>query len=246
MISDNKKFLVIIVGPTAVGKTAVSIQLAQRLNAEIVSADSRLFYRGMSIGTAKPMPGEMKSVRHYLIDVADPNEVWSLALFQQNAYRAINDILARGKLPFLVGGTGQYIRAIVEGWQIPPQTPDYGLREVLTHWANEIGAEALHVRLRRLDAPAAEKIDYRNLRRTVRALEVIFSTGERFSGQRRKKGCLYNPIMLGIQRPRDELYARIDRRVDQMIAQGFVNEVQGLLDAGYSPNLPTMSAIGYA
>ena len=245
MNNENKKFLIVIVGPTAVGKTTASIQLAQRLNGEIVSADSRLFYRGMDIGTAKPTPAEMAGIRHHLINVADPDEVWSLAVFQQNAYRAIDDNLKRAKHPLLVGGTGQYIRSIIEGWQIPPQTPDYGLRDVLTHWADEIGAEALYERLERLDPAAASKIDYRNLRRTVRALEVILNTGERFSEQSLKKGCRYSLIILGLQRPRDELYGRIDQRVDQMIAQGLVEEVQGLLSDGYSPDLPTMSAIGY-
>lgn len=245
MISGEKRFLVVIVGPTAVGKTTASIQLAKRLKGEIVSADSRLFYRRMDIGTAKPTLEEMDGIRHHLINVADPDEVWSLAVFQRNAYRAINDILARGKLPLLVGGTGQYIRSIIEGWHIPPQSPDYRLRDALTLWADKIGAEALHERLKRLDPSAANKIDYRNVRRTVRALEVIFRTGERFSDQRRKRVCPYSPIMLGLHRSRDELYQRIDERVDQMLAQGLVGEVQDLLHAGYSRDLPTMSAIGY-
>lgn len=243
MKSDHP--LVVIVGPTAVGKTAVSIELAKRLDGEIVSADSRLLYRGMDIGTAKPTEKQMKRIPHHLIDVTDPDENWNLAIFQNAAYQVIDDIHEREKLPFLVGGTGQYIRSIIEGWLIPPQKPDYNLRDALNHWAEEIGAEALYLRLERIDPDAAEKIDYRNLRRTVRALEVIFKTGERFSDLRRRQKCPYHPIILGINRPREELYERIDLRIDKMLDEGFIDEVRQLLEKGYSPDLPTMSAIGY-
>jgi tRNA dimethylallyltransferase len=246
MIQNDKRPLIVIIGPTAVGKTAVSIQLAKRLDGEIVSADSRLLYRGMDIGTAKPTEQEMGDVPHHLIDVADPDENWNLAIYQREAYRIIDDIHDRGKLPFLVGGTGQYIRSIIEGWQIPPQRPDYDLRDALNQWAEEIGAEALYERLEKLDPEAAEKIDYRNLRRTVRALEVIFKTGERFSDLRRKQTCPYYPIIFGIARPRDVLYERIDRRIERMLDRGFIGEVEQLLDQGYPPELPTMSAIGYS
>lgn len=240
-----KRPLIVIVGPTAVGKTSVSIALAQRLNGEIVSADSRLLYRGMDIGTAKPTPDEMQGVPHHLINVADPDEIWNLAIYQREAYHAIDDIQSRRRASLLVGGTGQYIRSIIEGWRIPPQRPDYNLRGALNRWADEIGAESLYERLVRLDPEAARAIDYRNLRRTIRALEVIFKTGERFSGLRRKQECRYIPIILGIERPRDELYERVDQRIDQMLEKGLVDEVRGLLEAGYSPTLPTMSAIGY-
>jgi tRNA dimethylallyltransferase len=244
-MSENKLPLIVIVGPTAVGKTAASIQLAKRLDGEIVSADSRLLYRGMDIGTAKPTKEEMENVPHHLIDVADPDENWSLAIYQREAYKIIDDIHERGKLPFLVGGTGQYIRSIIEGWLIPPQRPDYDLRHTLNQWAQKIGAEALYERLERIDPEAAEKIDHQNLRRTVRALEVIFKTGERFSDLRRRQVCPYHPIILGINRPREELYERVDQRIEQMLDEGLVDEVKQLLAAGYSPDLPTMSAIGY-
>ncbi len=244
-IPNDKHPLIVIVGPTAVGKTAASIELAKRFGGEIVSADSRLLYRGMDIGTAKPNAAEQRGIPHHLVDVADPDENWSLALYQREAYRVIDDILARGKLPFLVGGTGQYVRSIIEGWQIPPQKPDYDLRDALNHWADEIGAEGLYVRLKTIDADAAVNMDYRNVRRVVRALEVIFKTGERFSDLRRKQQCPYQPVILGIERPREELYERIDRRIEIMLKQGWVDEVKTLLAKGYPPDMPTLSAIGY-
>ncbi len=246
MKQSQRPPLIVILGPTAVGKTSVSIELAHRLDGEIVSADSRLLYRGMDIGTAKPTEDEIKDVPHHLIDVADPDENWSLAVYQRMAYRVIDEIHSREKLPFLVGGTGQYIRAIIEGWRIPRQKPDYDLRETLETWAEEIGNEALHRRLKVLDPEAAGQIDYRNLRRTIRALEVILKSGERFSDLRRKQKCPYRPIILGIERPRDALYERVDQRIDQMLDEGLVDEVRTLLDKGYSPDLPTLSAIGYS
>jgi len=245
MSNYTKQPLIIILGPTAVGKTSISIELAKGLNGEIVSADSRLLYRGMDIGTAKPIVGEMKNVPHHLIDVADPDEVWSLALYQQKAYELIDAIHDRDRLPFLVGGTGQYIRAIIEGWHIPQQKPDYDLRQALNQWGELIGAQGLYERLERLDPDAAKNIDYRNVRRTVRALEVILKTGSRFSDLRQKQECRYEPLIIGIIRPRDELFSRIDQRIEEMLDQGLDEEVQGLLDAGYSADLSTMSAIGY-
>ncbi len=245
-VNPKKPPLILIVGPTAVGKTSVSIALAKRLEGEIVSADSRLLFRGMDIGTAKPTLAERQNIPHHLIDVAEPDENWSLAIYLRAAYRVIDDILERGKLPVLVGGTGQYIRAIVEGWRIPPQKPDIQLREVLNHWAELIGSEGLHARLAVIDPQAASKIDYRNQRRTVRALEVIFNTGERFSELRKKQTPRYEIIILGIERPREELYQRVDQRIEQMLASGLVDEVRRLLDRGYSPRLANLSAIGYA
>ena len=245
MNQKKKHPLIVIVGPTAVGKTTVSIELAQRLEGEIVSADSRLLYRGMDIGTAKPTEEEMQKVPHHLIDVADPDKRWNLAIYQREAYQIIDSIHDRDHLPFLVGGTGQYIRSIIEGWNIPPQRPDFAMRDVLNHWAKVIGAEGLHKRLVVLDPEAAAQIDYRNTRRVVRALEVIFKTGERFSDLRRKQACPYDPIILGIDRSREELYERVDQRIEEMLDSGLVEEVRGLLEAGYSPDLSTMSAIGY-
>ncbi len=237
--------LIVIVGPTAVGKTELSILLAEQLNAEIVSADSRLFYFGMNIGTAKPGLEERRGIPHHLIDVAWPNQNWSLALFQREARRIIQEIQARGCLPFLVGGTGQYVQAVIQEWQVPRAEPDQVLRARLQSWADEIGAAELHHKLSILDPAAAANIDARNVRRTIRALEVIFNTGKRFSEQRQQGKSPYSTLMIGLTRPRTELYRRIDERIENMISAGLVEEVWSLLEAGYSPDLPTLSAIGY-
>lgn len=237
--------LVLILGPTAVGKTELAIELALRLGGEVVSADSRLFYRGMDIGTAKPSAAEMRGVPHHLIDVANPDETWSLALFQQEARRVVEDIHQRGRLPLLVGGTGQYVRAVTEGWTPPEVQPDPRLRNILEQLAGDHDNYWLHDKLRILDPAAADSIDPRNLRRTVRALEVIFTTGQPFSMQRRVAGSPYRLIAIGLKRPREELYQRVDLRIETMFARGLLNEVQSLIEKGYSPNLPSMSAIGY-
>ncbi|HUF00065.1 MAG TPA: tRNA (adenosine(37)-N6)-dimethylallyltransferase MiaA [Anaerolineales bacterium] len=242
---SNKPPLILIVGPTAVGKTELAIQLAERLNGEIVSADSRLFYRDMDIGTAKPTPEEQVRVPHHLIDIADPDETLSLAIFQQKARDAIAAIHTRNKIPFLVGGTGQYIRAVTEGWTPPEVEPDERLREELERMKEERGVDWLYENLKRLDPVAAEKIDARNYRRTIRALEVIMTTGKRFSEQRGQSESPYHLITIGLTRPRVNLYERVDQRIDMMFASRFLNEVKSLLAKGYSPSLPTMSAIGY-
>ena len=240
--------LLVLIGPTAVGKTELSLQLAERLNGEIVSADSRYFYRGMDIGTAKPSAAEMARVRHHRVDVADPDQTWSLAVFQQAARQAIADIHARGKLPLLVGGTGQYVRAVTEGWTPPEVAPDARLRQVLEQMALERGNDGiywLHAKLTMLDPQAAAKIDARNLRRTVRALEVILSTGQLFSRQTGRGESDYELLTIGLNRPREELYQRIDQRIDLMFQNGFLEEVARLAEKGYGPDLPSMSAIGY-
>ena len=237
--------LVVILGPTAVGKTQVSIQVAGSLSAEIVSADSRLLYTGMDIGTAKPSPQERLMVPHHLIDVTTPDQVWSLAQYQVAAIEVINSIHQRNRLPVLVGGTGQYIHALTQGWEIPPAVPNPSLRQALEHWLAQIGSLALHQRLAVMDPEAAATIDPSNTRRTIRALEVIFTTGQLFSAQKKRNAPPFAILQLGIMRPRGELYQRVDQRIEQMIQAGFVNEVQQLHDRGYSPDLPTMSAIGY-
>jgi tRNA dimethylallyltransferase len=222
--------------------------LAEGLNGEIVSADSRYFYRGMDIGTAKPSAVEMARVRHHLVDVADPGQSWSLAIFQEAARQAIGEIHSRAKLPLLVGGTGQYIRAVSEGWTPPEVAPDARLRQVLEKMASERGEDGiywLHAKLETLDPQAAAKIDARNLRRTVRALEVILSTGQPFSRQTGRGESVYKTLTIGLTRPRPELYQRIDQRIDLMFKNGFLEEVARLQQQGYGPELASMSAIGY-
>lgn len=244
-MTDIKLPLILIVGPTAVGKTELTIQLAERLNGEIVSADSRLFYRGLDIGTAKPSREEQARMPHHLIDIANPDEILSLAVFQGKAREAIAGIHARGKLPFLVGGTGQYIRAVTEGWSPPEVEPDERLRGELEKLKDTRGADWLYAQLARLDPQAAIKIEPRNVRRTIRALEVILTTGRKFSEQRGQSDSPYHLVTIGLTRPRVELYERVDQRIDMMFARGFLDEVKSLLAKGYSPSLPTMSAIGY-
>jgi tRNA dimethylallyltransferase len=237
--------LVAIVGPTGVGKTEVSIRLAEHMEGEIVSADSRLFYRGMDIGTAKPTWAERRGVPHHLIDIAEPDQNLSLADFQRLARQIIAEIHEKNHLPFLVGGTGQYVRAVIEEWDVPRVEPDPHMRRALERWAEEIGGHGLHARLAVLDPQAASGIDPRNLRRTVRALEVILRTGKRFSEQRKRSESPYRVLLLGLNRPRPELYQRIDARIQTMLDTGLVAETRHLLDLGYSPALPAMSAIGY-
>jgi tRNA dimethylallyltransferase len=199
----------------------------------------------MDIGTAKPTRAEQERVPHHLIDIADPDEILSLAVFQQHAREAIAGIHTRNKIPFLVGGTGQYIRAVTEGWSPPEVQPDERLRRELERLREERGVYWLYEKLRGLDQAAAERIDPRNYRRTIRALEVIMTTGRRFSEQRGQTVSPYRLLAIGLTRPRTELYERVDRRIEEMFANGFLDEVKALLAKGYSPSLPTMSAIGY-
>lgn len=242
---ENQRNLLIIVGPTAVGKTETAILLAERLEAEIISADSRLLYRGMDIGTAKPSLAERARVRHHMIDMADPDEIWSLAVYQPRVHEIITEIHHQQRLPILVGGTGQYVRAISQGWQAPVVQPNPDLRRILENWSREITPEGLHKRLAILDPQAATQIDFHNVRRTIRALEVILLTGQLFSAQRINVPSPYRLLTVGLTRPRSELYERIDFRIEKMFSEGLIDEVQALLSKGYSPGLPSLSAIGY-
>ena len=244
-MDQGKNPLIVIVGPTAVGKTEISLRVAERQRGEIISADSRLFYRGMDIGTAKPTQEEQNRVPHHLINIATPEQEWSLAVYLPQAIAVIQQIQQRKNTPFLVGGTGQYIQAVVEGWEIPAIKPDPRLRKAIRRWAEQTGVEGIRERLKVLDPIAAEGIDGPNLRRMIRALEVILSSGRRFSDQKTKIGSQFQIMQIGLIRPREELFQRIDLRIDRMLEQGLVNEVQTLLNAGYSPELSSMSAIGY-
>jgi tRNA dimethylallyltransferase len=241
----GRPHVVALVGPTAVGKTATAIELARAVNGEIISADSRYLYRGLDIGTAKPSPAERRSVPHHLIDVATPDQPWTLAEYQQAAYAAIDAVGQHGRLPLLVGGTGQYIRAVTDGWQVPPGGPAGPLRAELEQVLAQEGVEALANRLRQVDPESAALVDTRNPRRVIRALEVAVTTGRSFVAQRQKSAPPFDTIWLGLWLPREELYARIDARIEAMLAGGLVAEVQGLVAQGFGWELPAMSAVGY-
>lgn len=237
--------LLAIVGPTAVGKTALSLRMARLFNGEIVSADSRQVYRWMDIGTAKPMPAERAAVPHHLIDVVDPDEEFSLALYQDMATAAIADIAARGRSPLLVGGTGQYLAAVLQGWQLPRVAPRPDIRAALERQAAELGAEALYARLKEVDPAAAARILPGNVRRIIRALEVYEATGKPISEQRSVQSPPYRITTIWLTLPAPLLYARIDARVDAMMAAGLLDEVRRLLERGYHWDLPSMSGLGY-
>ena len=237
--------LVIILGATGVGKTSLAIELAQRLNGEIVGADSRQIYRFMDIGTAKPTTAQQAQVPHHLIDIVSPDYSLSLAEYQDAAYRAIDDLHQRGKLPFLVGGSGQYITAVEEGWSIPRVPPNPDLRAELEAYVTETSPEALHERLRQVDTISAERIHPNNIRRVIRALEVHMLTGRAISELQVKQQPPYRIFRIGLQLERPILYPRVDARVDAMIEAGFVDEVRRLLDMGYQRSLPSMTGLGY-
>jgi len=222
--------LIVVAGPTASGKSALGIALARRCAGEIVSADSRQVYRGLDIGTAKISATEQALVPHHLLDVADPAETYTVARFQQEASAAITDILARGHQPFLVGGSPHYIQAVVENLNIPAIAPQPDLRAKL----EARSLEDLLAELEQLDPVSAATIDRHNPRRVIRALEVCLLTGEPFSAQRRVGEPRYTNLQLALDWPRSELYARIDQRVDERIAQGMVQEVRNLLTQGLS------------
>jgi tRNA dimethylallyltransferase len=241
------KPLIVILGPTGVGKTALGVEIAHALNGEIVSADSRQVYRYMDVGTGKPTAQQLADVPHHLLDIVNPDDNLTLSRYQKMAYAAIDDIHQRRKLPLLVGGTGQYITAVVEGWSIPEVPPDEKLRAELEAFANEHGAEALYTRLIELDAESAANIDYRNLRRVIRAIEVCVITGQKFSELQRKKPPPYRMLHIRLtMAERAQIYERADSRVDAMMKAGFLDEVRRLLEMGYPRTLPSMSGLGYA
>ena len=227
------------------GKTATAIRLCRDFGGEIISADSRQIYRGLDIGTAKPTPAEQAAAVHHLIDVVDPGQTMGLAEYQALAYAAIDDVLARRRAPFLVGGTGQWVRAVVEGWGVPHVPPDAGLRAELEAEAAGAGPQALHARLAAVDPQAAARIDYRNVRRVIRALEVYLKTGAPITGQQHRQPPPYRILRTGLTMPRQTLYARLDARVDAMLAGGLLDEVTALAGRGYGPDLPAMSGLGY-
>ena len=238
------KTLIVVVGPTAVGKTEAAIRLAERVSGEVVSADSRQVYRHMDIGTAKPSAGQRARVPHHLIDVVDPDETLSLAQYQAAALAAIDDIFGRGGQPLLVGGTGLYVKAVTEGLRIPAVPPSPQVRTELEARAAQEGKLALHDELRRVDPAAAARIHPHNVRRTIRALEVYRLSGRRFSELGTVRPPPYPIVAIGLTMPRPELYRRIDARVDAMIATGLIEETRQLARR-YDWSLPAMSGLGY-
>ena len=239
------KSLAAIVGPTGIGKSRLAIHLARKFGGEVVSADSRQVYRHMDIGTAKPDAEDRAHVRHHLIDIVDPNQDFSLAQYQALAFDAIREIHGHDKLPVLVGGSGLYVRAVLEGWRLPEAKPDSELRLYLEKKAIDIGYQGLYEELTKVDPAAAQKIDPRNVRRVIRALEVHHQMDTAFSQLQGKKTLPYRTLVIGLTAERKELYRRIDKRVDDMIEQGLVAEVEKLVNMGYDFSLPAMSSIGY-
>jgi len=237
--------LIVILGPTAVGKTSLSLDLASRFAGEIVGADSRQLYRGMDIGTAKPSAQEQAQVPHHLVDIQPPDRQMALATYQQMAFSVIDGIHLRGRVPFLVGGSALYLRAVVEGLKIPEVAPNPALRVELEKFAQDNGREALHTRLRASDPEAAAQIHPNNLRRVVRALEIVQTTGRRKSELEAAALPPYRILKIGLDLSRPLLHERIDRRVHDMVEAGLVEEMESLLAAGYSHDLPALSSLGY-
>jgi len=244
-LEEKRKPLIVIVGPTAVGKSELALRLAEEFDGEIVSADSRQIYRYMNIGTAKPTSAEQSLVPHHLIDIVDPDQQYTVADYQKDAYRAIADILARGRVPFLVGGTGLYVKAVVEGLVIPRVPPDPVLRRRLEELAEREGPETLHRELETVDPTAARNIDPRNVRRVIRGIEVFHITGKPISTLQRVQPPPYRVLTIGLTCDRATLYRRIDERVDKQIAEGLVEETKRLVAMGYGYDLPSMSGLGY-
>ncbi|MBI2152503.1 MAG: tRNA (adenosine(37)-N6)-dimethylallyltransferase MiaA [Candidatus Rokubacteria bacterium] len=246
MVSPMLPPLVVITGPTGVGKTEVAVRLASRLRVEVVSADSRQVYRRMDIGTAKPTPEQREAVPHHLIDVVNPDERYHAARFRAEAREAISAILGRGRLPLVVGGTGLYIRALLRGLRpAPPADPE--VRRELKELMEREGVGALHARLKEVDPEAASRIHARDPVRIIRALEIHRLTGAPLGAPAhwRQSRPEWTTLFVGLTRPRPALYAALEARADGMVAQGLERETRALLEAGYSPSLPAMHGIGY-
>lgn len=238
--------LVAVVGPTAAGKSALALTLARRFGGEVVNADSRQIYRGMDVGTAKPSRETRALLPHHLYDIADPPDSYSLALYRRDALAALDDIWGRGEPAWLVGGTGQYVWALLEAWQVPDVPPQPERRAELAALAEREGVEALHARLRAVDPEAAGRIDARNVRRVIRALEVHEVTGRPISDWQTKGDPGFDFRVLGARCEERELIWRINRRTEAIFAGGLVEETQALLDAGVPPGASALSSIGYA
>ena len=242
------KPLVILAGPTAVGKTDLSIQLAKRIGGAIISADSMQVYKYMDIGSAKVMPEEMEGVKHYLIDELDPSDEFNIVRFQQMAKEALNEIYANGQIPIVAGGTGFYIQALLYDIDFTHQDSDEAFRKKMADFAAEHGAEALHEKLKEIDPVSHETIHANNTKRVIRALEYYHLTGQPISAhneQEHKKESPYNFAYFVLTDDRAHLYERIDRRVDLMMKKGLVDEVKRLYDMGYHKDMVSMQGLGY-
>ncbi|MGG4499198.1 tRNA (adenosine(37)-N6)-dimethylallyltransferase MiaA [Brevibacillus reuszeri] len=246
MTLQQREKLVVIVGPTAVGKTNLSLELASEFEGEIISGDSMQVYRGMDIGTAKASPSELATVPHHLIDIKDPDEEYSVAIFQESAARLITDMNQRARLPFIVGGTGLYIESVTHRFQFSSTSQDPELRERLQRMADTEGAEALHARLADVDPITAERLHPNDVKRVIRAIEIYESSGYKMSDfQLRAQHSPYEVVIIGLTMDRAKLYERINHRVELMIEAGLIEEVRGLLDRGYDPSLVSMQGLGY-
>ncbi|AZK47354.1 tRNA (adenosine(37)-N6)-dimethylallyltransferase MiaA [Paenibacillus lentus] len=247
MNKQQKPKLLVLVGPTAVGKTRLSIEIAKAFSCEIISGDSMQVYRGMDIGTAKITPEEMQGVSHHLIDVLQPDEPFSVAQFQEWSKRLITEIHDRGHLPFIVGGTGLYVESVCYEYQFTEAGVDEAFREAQKRFAAEEGVEALHQKLAMVDPDSAARLHPNDVRRIVRALEIYHLTGETLSSQLegQTKQSPYDLCLIGLTMDRQMLYNRIEQRIDEMIANGLVDEVKGLLDKGYNREMISMQGLGY-
>lgn len=241
--------ILVIVGPTASGKTCMAVELAQRHNGEVISADSMQIYRTMDIGTAKPTKEEMGGIPHHMIDVADPEEDFSVARYVEMAARCVDDVLERGKLPIVAGGTGLYIDSLLSGRTFAPFSPDSALRGELERELAEKGGQAMLEALAQVDPEAAQRLHPNDHKRIVRALEVYRSTGKTITQHNRETQAIpprYNALTIGLAfQDRQAMWRRIDQRVDEMVAAGLEDEVRRLLTSGISPKCTAMQAIGY-
>ncbi len=247
-MKEEKNPLVILTGPTAVGKTSLSIELARRIGGEIISADSMQVYRGMDIGTAKIRPDEMGGIPHYLVDILDPDQAFNVVLFQQKAREAMEKIRSHGNIPVVVGGTGFYIQALLYDIDFSVHEEGEEYRRRLTLTAREKGAEYLHARLAEVDPEYAASVHFHNLKKVIRALEYYRETGQKLSDhnrQQKEKESPYNFVYFVLNHDRQILYDRIDRRVDRMMEEGLLEEVKGLADRGYTDDLVSMQGLGY-
>jgi tRNA dimethylallyltransferase len=237
--------IVVLTGPTGVGKTALAVELVERFGGEIVSADSRQVYKYLDVGTAKPSPDELRRALHHLIGYVDPAEPYSVARYREDADRVLDDLAARNQIAWVVGGSWHYIQAAVDRIEPPHVAPRPELRAELEREAAEGGPEAVYARLAALDPAAAGMIERRNVRRVIRALEVTLSLGRPFSEVGRARGTPLPATRLVLSMPRREVYARVDARVDAMIAAGWLDEVSGLIARGYDESMPSLSSHGY-